>query len=236
MKKEKLVVQDNKLIGLNKGLKLNTAKLLKFIICKVQNNGENLQDLYKFRPRDFLESIGVSNNTEKTIKEFFEHLDTLQTTQFEIKEGTKIIKFVWITYYEYSTEYEGSAAKYIKVRINPDLQPYLQMLTQYTKYAYDTIARFRNRYTINFFEIITRDIMNRDKQSYEFKYEDFRDMIGIYPNTYARYNSFRERVINPIINDLENAGYKVNFKSVKVGEDGKMVKYLKFDIKRPKNK
>lgn len=238
--KTKLVVFDNQLVGKCTGLDATTVKILKYIISKVQRNQNQLQDKYRLSLEEVMRFLGRENKKTQ-FRDIESCFKKLQTTQFQIIDGKEVIKFVWIPTYRYDYVLDDNFSgdynkKYITLKINDDLQPYLQQLDghiqRYTKYALKLVKDFKSAYSIIFLEYCCMKMMGESSKVIKISYKDLRRLLMIPDSLYASNSNFIARVINPIIRDMSQVYDIKRLTTQGTGEN----KVYSFSIKQFKNK
>ena len=117
-----------------------------------------------------------------------------------------------------------------------DIMPYLvELQGNYTKYHLHSIRAMASKYGIRLYEILrsmySLELVRKGQPKFVFKidYEKLRSVLNL-GDKYARFSSFKLRVLDPAINDLNRSDMmvKVNFPDRPTPTSTKKVKTIEF--------
>ncbi|MGD0820873.1 MAG: replication initiation protein [Desulfomonilia bacterium] len=187
-----LVVKSNKLIEARFSLGVIEQKVVLAFIAMINSNDANFQE-YEMDVRSLCNIMGVKGeNYYPIIKEMTK---AIRDKGFTIKEDDGDLQIGWFS----SIKYHDKKGK-VSVSFDPKLKPYLLDLKKdYTKYRLYNAIVLKGSYSIRFYELL---------KQYEFlgarsiEVEKLKEILRIPTNKYAKYNSFKFKVINKAIAEI----------------------------------
>ena len=121
----------------------------------------------------------------------------------------------WVTTVKYSDK-----AGFIKIYFNPEIEDYLHNLkNNFTTYYIEQISKFKRFYSVRFYELAIMNLnkSNNNKSSFKIDIKDLRDILDT-NDKYPRFVSFRKRVVEPSIKEINSlSDIKVAFEIKKEG-------------------
>ncbi|MCI5189711.1 MAG: RepB family plasmid replication initiator protein [Candidatus Electrothrix sp. AS4_5] len=118
----------------------------------------------------------------------------LSKKPIEFKKDNKKYYWQWFTGFVYT---EGTGE--FEFRINPDIQPYLLDLKKhFTKYRLASVYQFKAASTWKFYENLNRW---KNTGFWYVELDELRALLGA-EGKYPRFNSFRERLIEPSLKEI----------------------------------
>lgn len=219
--RNQVVVKSNDLIQKTKfDLTLQQQVIISYLISKIQPEDEALK-VYEFSVQEFCEVCGIDRTSGK-------NYDSVKKAIKEIADKSRWIKledgdsalFRWI---ESAKIKENSGT--IQIRLNEELKPYLikqQMIGHYTQYKFIFTLSFKSKYAFRLYELV-KSIHYKDLYSYEKKYtlEELKILMGVEDN-YKTFSAFRERVLQPAINEINQYTDKIVSYETKCGKGKKV--------------
>ena len=203
-------------------LSLQEQKIVLFLISKIKPTDTDFQE-YTFSIKDFCEACMLESTGGEQYEQVKEAIKNIadQSLWVKMDDGRETL-LRWI-------EKASIEAGMIQIRLDNDLKPYLlQLQRNYTTYELIFTLGFKSKYTIRLYELIQSLHFYEDESySHTFKLTELIKLLGA--ESYKTYSSFRERVLDPAIKEI-NA---VSDKSVsyEVAEkDGKKITALKLTI------
>lgn len=130
----------------------------------------------------------------------------------------------WVTTVKYSDK-----AGFIKIYFNPEIEGYLHNLkNNFTTYYINQICHFKRFYSVRFYELAIMNLnkSKNTKSSFKIDIKDLRDILDI-NEKYPRFVSFRKRVIEPSIQEINSlSDIKVTFEVKKEGRKPSEILFL----------
>lgn len=187
-----LVVKSNKLIEARFSLGVIEQKVVLAFIAMVNSSDANFQE-YEMDVRSICSIMGVKGeNYYPVIKEMTK---SIRDKGFTIKEDDGDLQIGWFS----SIKYHDKRGK-VSVSFDPKLKPYLLDLKKdYTKYRLYNAIVLKGSYSIRFYELL---------KQYEFlgarsiDVEKLKEILRIPASKYTKYNSFKFKVINKAIAEI----------------------------------
>src|SRR5699024_4305748 len=202
-----LVTKSNILIEGNYSLTITEQKIILYLVSKVGIDDQDFA-IYELPIKDFFNLLGYSGQPKYT--EIRKITKNLMGKVLELKDGSKIKQFSWLSYVEYD-QYNGR----VKLSFDQRLKTYLlQLKKEFTSYRLKNVMDLKSGYSIRMYEILKK--WQKVKQI-EIDLKKLRKMTGVY-NKYKEYHNFKKRVLNPSkkeINDKTDINF--HFKEIKKG-------------------
>lgn len=223
MERKRIVGQSNQLIRkvLYKDLDINDIKLFKAIISKINYNDSLFEDFYIIDYEDLdLAGITKSNRFATVSKSLKKLANTYVpiTNKDDVPIETGLIKNKFT--YPRNTSH-------IHVEIDEDLEPHLLKLKkEYTKYSLEYISEFKSVSNLKLYDILRSFLA---KKKYSTTIENLRKDLEIEDNKYPLYGNFKNRILNPYIQKI-NDSTDINVEYEEIRKFGKKVSSIDFYI------
>nr|WP_012881102.1 replication initiation protein [Planococcus sp. ZOYM]ABE02507.1 PCZ2.1 [Planococcus sp. ZOYM] len=211
MNKNHLVTQSNSLVDAryHEPLSARQQKIVLSVVSKIQIDDEDFK-IYEVRIRDFHEMLGLEGEPKYTeMKKITEEL--LKKSLEITREKGRFLQVNWFSSIEYF-EHEGR----IEFSFDPKLKPYLLDLKKaYTSYRLSNILSLSSASSIRLYELMKKwEYLGK----WEITIEKLKDRLGIKQQSYNVYGNFKNRIIVPSINELnEKTDIQISFKEIKTG-------------------
>ncbi|MDJ0333529.1 replication initiation protein [Planococcus sp. S3-L1] len=211
MNKNHLVTQSNSLVDAryHEPLSARQQKIVLSVVSKIQIDDEDFK-IYEVRIRDFHEMLGLEGEPKYTeMKKITEEL--LKKSLEITREKGRLLQVNWFSSIEYF-EHEGR----IEFSFDPKLKPYLLDLKKaYTSYRLSNILSLSSASSIRLYELMKKwEYLGK----WEITIEKLKDRLGVKQQSYNVYGNFKNRIIVPSINELnEKTDIQINFKEIKKG-------------------
>ena len=208
--KDQKVIKSNDLIQRSRfDLSLQEQKIILYLISQITPYDEEFQ-LYEFSIADFCKICGIDH--------------TSGGNYADLKRAVKEIsdKSIWISIDEdqetllrwIEKPYLNKRSGTIKIRLDEDMKPYLlQLKKNFTAYELIFTLRFRSKYSIRLYELIS-SIHYHTLETYTRKYyiDELRQLMGA--TTYKTWQTFKTRALIPAVNEInlysnKNLDYQV---------------------------
>jgi len=190
-------------------LSARQQKIVLSVVSKFQIDDEDFK-IYEVRIRDFHEMLGLQGEPKYT--EMKKVTEELLKKSLEItREKGRFLQVNWFSSIEYF-EHEGR----IEFSFDPKLKPYLLDLKKaYTSYRLSNILSLSSPSSIRLYELMKKwEYLGK----WEITIEKLKDRLGIKQQSYSVYGNFKNRIIVPSINELnEKTDIQISFKEIKTG-------------------
>lgn len=217
--KQSIVTQSNKLVEAKFALTVQEQRLLLVMISMIHPEDEDFKD-YIIHLADLCKLLGLK--TQSMYAEAKKITRRLRERELVIQEPTGELQIGWIS----SAKYLESAGA-VRLRFDPALKPYLLALKrQFTRFQLDILIRFKSVHAIRIYQLLKQYETIGKRQC---QIADLREMLGIAPDEYTRYNDFKRKVISTAAVQINsNSDISFQFKELK---EGKKITSLLFLIK-----
>jgi plasmid replication initiation protein len=179
------------------------------VVSKIQIDDEDFK-IYEVRIRDFHEMLGLQGEPKYT--EMKKVTEELLKKSLEItREKGRFLQVNWFSSIEYF-EHEGR----MEFSFDPKLKPYLLDLKKaYTSYRLSNILSLSSPSSIRLYELMKKwEYLGK----WDVTIESLKDRLGIKQQSYSVYGNFKNRIIVPSINELnEKTDIHISFKEIKTG-------------------
>ena len=217
----------NDLIQARHKLSLEEIRLMDTIISFIQPEDKDFKK-YKIPVSIFQELYGAQRkDIYDVVKRAVEGLLS-KPIKIESKNENGKRFFEMFNFISYGRYEEGAGCFYIS--ISPEFKPYLLELKEFfskipIKYTYV----LNSRYAIRLYELLKQ----YENTGFRVDYlPDLREMLGVEPEEYPRFDNFERRVIKPAVKEInEKTDLKVSYTKRKTG---RKITHIEFEIK-PKN-
>lgn len=206
-----LVAQSNDLIEArhNNPLTAREQKIVLTMVSMIEPTDEAFKD-YRISIKEFSEMLGLEGKAKYTeIKEIARQLMS-KSIEIPQADGGWLLSN-WVVSAEY-IKGEGVIA----LNFAPKLMPYLlQLKKAFTSYRLSNILSLKSTYAIRLYELMKK-WENVRKAVYTV--DLIREKLGAMTKSYSIYGNFKNRVLLPAINELnESTDLSIKFKEIKVG-------------------
>lgn len=233
---KRLIVKSNSLIEGNSKLTLSEQRLINLACKKLKpifvnknmsiNDFKLLAETMAFEPieitvGEYKNEFSInSNNIYKELSKTAESLFQKEIIYFDDEEN--LVKKRWVITSKYSTK-----ERKIGIKFHPDLITDLLVFKGgYTQLDYVFMNSVKSIYTSRFYEIL-KQYLNIGIRTLDLS--DLRFKLGVLDNEYPRYVNFKQRILSPSINWInENSDIYVDFEEMR---EKRSVKRIKFIIK-----
>ena len=219
----------NDLIQARHKLSLEEIRLMDTIISFIQPEDEDFK-VYKIPVSIFKDVYGeqrkdIYDVAKRTIEGLLSKPIKIESINKDGKKSFKMFNF--ISYGEYI---EGQGSFYVS--ISPQFKPYLLKLKEFfTKIPIKYTYILRSRYAIRLYELL------KQYENTGFRVdriEDLREMLGVEPEEYPRFDNFERRVIKPAVKEInEKTDLKVSYTKKRTG---RKITHIEFEIKSKNTK
>lgn len=198
--KDQSVFKSNDLIQKSRfQLSLQEQKILLYLISQITPYDEDFQ-LYEFSVTDFCRICGMSPTAGGNYTELKSAIKSICDKSLWVKlaDGEETL-LRWI-----EKPYINKRSGTIKIRLDKDMRPYLlQLKENFTSYELIYTLKFSSKYSIRLYELIC-SIHYHDLETYKRNYglDELRILLGA--ETYKTWQSFKERVLFPAMNEINN--------------------------------
>ena len=222
--KNAIATMHNKFIEARYKLTLEEQRIFLSLVSLIQPDDEDFKD-YKISVKAIAELIGTKHkNMYRVLNEATDRLMKRIIKIETIDENDKKMfeKFAFISYAKYK-EGEG----YLIVSIDKHLKPYLlQLKEQFSKVPLKYLFRLRSTYAVRLYELLKQ----YENTGYRVDYlPDLREMLGVEPEEYPRFDNFDRRVLKQAIEEInEKTDLEVSYKKKKTG---RRITHIEFEIR-----
>ena len=224
--KNRLVVQSNQLIESRYSLTTGEQRLVLAMISLIRPDDREFKP-YKLTVQDLAMYLNID------IRNAYREADKLTTRLMERvlhipQEDGSLYKTHWVS----DAHHEKGL---VTLMFSPKLKPYLLKLKrQFTQLQLNTITQFQSIYTIRLYSFLKQyeKIGHR-----EFLLSELRDMLGINPEEYPRFDNFKARVIMQAKKEFESKKKDGTHKSditfeIETFRTGRKISRIRFNIKK----
>ena len=222
--KNAVATMHNKFIEARYRLTLEEQRILLSLISLIQPDDEDFKD-YKISVKALSELIETKHkNMYRVLNEATDRLMQRIIKIETLDENNKRMfeKFSFISYAKYK-EGEG----YLIISIDKHLKPYLlQLKEQFSKVPLKHLFKLRSTYAVRLYELLKQ----YENTGYRVDYlPDLREMLGVEPNEYPRFDNFERRVLKQAIKEInEKTDLEVSYKKKKTG---RKITHIEFEIR-----
>lgn len=219
-----LVTKHNELIESSYRLTLTEARIIFYGLSLVNPTAKAFNYQFKIDIKAFAKMFGLENS-----KDLYGHLKTAAMDKFWLREFTfpttndRKLRVGWLSGIEY-----GDKEGYLKIFINPQLQPFLhQMHNNFTSYHLENIAKFKSIYSVRFYEIALMQLKKSPREVVSFKMliSEIKETLEI-NEKYSRFSNFKGRVIDVSKKEINrHSDIKFNYEVIKQGRTPNEIKF-----------
>lgn len=219
-----LVTKHNELIESSYRLTLTEARIIFYGLSLVNPTAKDFNYQFRIDIKAFAKMFGLENS-----KDLYSHLKTAAMDKFWLREFTfpttndRKLRVGWLSGIEY-----GDKEGYLKIFINPQLQPFLhQMHNNFTSYHLENISKFRSIYSVRFYEIALMQLKKspRDVVSFKMLVSEIKETLEIV-GKYDRFSNFKGRVLDASKKEINrHSDIKFNYEVIKQGRSPYEIKF-----------
>ena len=225
-KKQKRIIQKNKLIEARYRLTLQEKRLVLWLMSKIKSEDVDFKT-YQIEIKDFASMMGLHVKTQ--YKEMHEITAKLLTRliQIEDEETGKLKQMAWLAF----AEWDPNGAGICSMQFHPELKPYLlQLKEQFTQIGFADLLGLSSSYSVRLLEILAQYETIGMRTT---TIDDIRAWCGIEKDEYQKYNHLKSRVIDRAKNEInEKTNYNVDYEEVK---KSKKVNKINWTISKKNN-
>ena len=223
IKNNSIATMHNKLVEARYKLTVEEQRIMLALISLIQPEDEDFKD-YKIPVSVLQELTGTRRKDIYTaVKEAVEKL-LKRTIVIETEKDFEAFNFI-----SYGRYRRGEG--YFIVSIDKHLKPYLLKLKEkFTSIPLKFIFPLRSVYAIRLYELLKQ----YESTGYRIDYlSDLREMLGIEPDEYKRFDNFERKVLKTAIKEInEKTDIEVKYKKKKTG---RKITHIEFEIKSKPN-
>ena len=202
------ITKANALIEARYKLTLQEQRLILAYISLLSPEDEEFPTV-EIKVKDLIQLLEL--NDKDYYDKIKETLERLRSRVLKIRKPDGYLITGWIS----SAEYFDKEGK-VELTLDPKLKPYLLKLREaFTTYALRNILKLRSSYAIRLYELLKQyESVGRRR----FSIDELRQLLGIEPDEYTRYNDFKRRVILQAQKELkEKTDIYFDFREIKRG-------------------
>ncbi len=225
--REFAVVKDNKLIQSvtrrKYELTVSEQKVLAYILSRIKPSvGSDPQYVIRFEIKQFCKVCGIDYENGKNYRNIKNALDRLAENSFWLDYGEGEFRFQWIVTPDIQ---RGSGL--VEVEIPRKTMPYLWNLSEkFTSYQLYNILALKSSYSIALYELFKS---YAHKKTITVTIDELRRYLGIDPEKYKEFKTFRRSVLDRCIHEIETyTDIRVTVTPIR---KGRFYQFLQFDIK-----
>lgn len=211
---EKMVTKSNDLIQMSRfSLNAQQQKIVLYIVGQINPWDEEFQ-YYKFRISEFCKCCGIdeSGKNYRDIKDAIKAISD-KSVWVTLEDGREtLLRWIEKTYID-----TGNGE--IDIRLDQDMVPFLlQLKENFTTYELFWTLRFRSKYSIRLYELIS-SIHYKKNEPYTRGYalEDLKRRMGA--EGYDTYQNFKARALDTACREInEGSNKNVSYRPVKRGK------------------
>lgn len=192
-----MVVKDNTLINASYTLGLTEQRIILLSIAKAQKENKEINhtDYVSIHAGEFLDTFSDVN--EKSVyASLKDACETLFRREFSYKLDKTIVRSHWVQ----SSKYHEDTG-HIEILFAKELIPFIsQLKSRFTSYFLEDVSKMSSVYAIRLYELIIA--WKSTHKTPVFALEDFRNKLGVEPHEYPRMTNFKDRVLNPAIEQI----------------------------------
>lgn len=221
VKETHLVTQSNKLIEAMYRMGLTAKKLMVCMISQVEPGDEDFK-YYMIPVADFKRLANITGRTNY-FKVLVNAARELRAKDIIIIEGDEKINVGLV-----SAVKENQKSKMIGIRFDKELKPYLlNIKSEFTRYPLRYVMGMKSVYSIRLYELLKQYEKTNQKERV-IAIHELREMVGVEPTKYKRYNDFKRKVLEVAQKELpKQSDIGFIFEEIK---EGRAVKFIKFII------
>ena len=221
-----LVVKSNELIEGHYKLSAAAQKIAAALISKVNPDEKSQLPEFHFSIPEYAQFFGISNSVAYRMV----HKTTLELKKIVITlRKRNSLSFMHVGLFSYCHYDEDKQT--VGFRFEPLMEPHIKDFAQnFTQYQVVYIRNLKSGYSIRLYELLRKvHPMKSKKQQafYEIKIEELRNILGIYPEQYQRFDGFKHRVLNKAQSDLKDkTDLTFDFEPIRKGRKIGAIKFI----------
>lgn len=216
-----LVVKSNQLINARYSLTVAEIRLFLMMVAQVEKDDHDFKP-YRIRIQDYAKAVGTQSKSHyKEIKEAAQNL--ISRIADIPRDDGGWLKVAFLSSAEY---FKGEGM--LELCFDPKLKPYLlELKSRFTAYDIRNVLTLQSSYSIRIYELLKQFERIGERT---FRVDDLREVLGISPKQYKRYNDFKRFVIQQAYQDLKRHT-DINFEYEEIKE-GRRIALIRFIIQR----
>ena len=218
------VTKHNELIQSSYRLTLTEARIIFYGLSLVNPTAKNFNYQFRIDIKAFAKMFGLENS-----KNLYAQLKTAAMDKFWLREFTfpttndRKLRVGWLSGIEY-----GDNEGYLKIFINPQLQPFLhQMHNNFTSYHLENISKFKSIYSVRFYEIALMQLKKstRDVVVFKMLINEVKETLET-GSKYKRFCDMKLRIIDPAKKEINrHSDIKFSYDVIKQGRTPYEIKF-----------
>ena len=205
-------------------LSLQQQKIILYLISKIQPTDTEFHE-YTFEIKAFCEACGIEYDSGALYSEIKEAVKNIADKSLWVKmpDGRETL-LRWI---EKASIEAGTGI--LTIRLDNDMKPYLLQLNKnYTTYDLIYTLTFKSKYSVRLYELI-KSIHFDESQPYARTYsvDELKKLLSA--ETYKTYSHFKEKALDPAINEINAISDKAVCYEV-AEKSGKKITHLTLHI------
>lgn len=218
------ITKHNELIQSSYRLTLTEARIIFYGLSLVNPTVKDFNYQFRIDIKAFAKMFRLENS-----KNLYAQLKTAAMDKFWLREFTfpttndRKLRVGWLSGIEY-----GDNEGYLKIFINPQLQPFLhQMHNNFTSYHLGNISKFKSIYSVRFYEIALMQLKNPPRDVVVFKML-VNEVKGILEtgSKYKRFCDMKLRIIDPAKKEINrHSDIKFSYDLIKQGRTPYEIKF-----------
>ncbi|MBF8984572.1 replication initiation protein [Lutibacter sp. B2] len=221
MKTEGLIKLHNSIGEARYKLNLAEQKFFIYAVMQIRQENENFERV-QFNIKDFANFVNLD------IKRLYTDIDRIIENVMSLVISVKKSNKKWSKYnLTQKCEYENG---HIEFKFNADMKPFLLKLKEHYFLENPNVIKFRSWYSIRLYDLLKSVAYKQVKHNqgaFIYLLEDLKEILRL-EGKYSRFNSFREKVIEPAMTEI-NEKSDISFEYEKIMK-GRSVSALKFII------
>lgn len=219
-----LVTKHNELIESSYRLTLTEARIIFYGLSLVNPTAKDFNYQFRIDIKAFAKMFGLENS-----KDLYGQLKTAAMDKFWLREFTfpttndRKLRVGWLSGIEY-----GDKEGYLKIFINPQLQPFLhQMHNNFTSYHLENISKFKSIYSVRFYEIALMQLKKSPRATVSFKIliSEIKETLEIVEK-YSRFSNLKAFVLEPARKEINrHSDIKFSYGVIKQGRTPYEIKF-----------
>lgn len=218
------ITKHNELIQSSYRLTLTEARIIFYGLSLVNPTAKDFNYQFRIDIKAFAKMFGLENS-----KNLYTQLKTAAMDKFWLREFTfpttndRKLRVGWLSGIEY-----GDNEGYLKIFINPQLQPFLhQMHNNFTSYHLENISKFKSIYSVRFYEIALMQLKksSRDVVVFKMLINEVKETLET-GSKYKRFCDMKLRIIDPAKKEINrHSDIKFNYDIIKQGRTPYEIKF-----------
>lgn len=197
--RSQMVVKANELIQKSRfNLTLQEQKIVLYLISKISPYDEDFK-VYEFSIPEFCKVCGINCESGENYKDLKEAIKGIadKSVWAPIPGTRQATLWRWIE--KPTVDLDGGV---VTIRFDNDMRPFLlQLRENFTKYELIWTLRFRSKYSVRLYELVT-SLQFNEMLDYTrtFEVEDIKYRLGA--ERYKTFQHFRDRALDPAVKEV----------------------------------